>query len=250
MLGRITRKCLEEESDGTHFYTCNCLDFIFLYISRRITESRELMIFIFSYNREEMLRQVLTDIKGEAFLVLDDGSDFQTENMVKFPHEGKAGFWKKWAFAFKTAEATNDEFFIFMPDDFTDLQMGDILMLHEQHKHEPYVYNIINDGRDSSWMPFKAIQTNEHTIQVGFTDCGFFCNREALKMLNFRINPIDPNRFKLKKNISSGVGQQLTNRFTRHGVKMFKPVRSLAYHGDHPSQMHEDERKINPLISR
>jgi hypothetical protein len=208
------------------------------------------MIFIFSYNREQMLRQVLTDIQGEAFVVLDDGSDFETDNMVKFPHEGKAGFWKKWKHAFEMAEKSDDELFILMPDDFERLQMGDILMLHEQHKHEPYVYNIINDGRDSSWMPFTAIQTNEHTIQVGFTDCGFFCNREALKRLEFRIDPISPQRFKQKKNISSGVGQQLTNRFTRHGVKMFKPVRSLAYHGDHESMMHPEERKLNPLISK
>jgi hypothetical protein len=208
------------------------------------------MIFIFSYNREQMLRQVLTDIQGEAFFVLDDGSDFETESMVKFPHEGKAGFWKKWKYAFEMAEKSDDELFIFMPDDFERLQMGDILMLHEQHKHESYVYNIINDGRDSSWMPFTAVQTNDNTIQVGFTDCGFFCNREALKSLEFRIDPISPQRFKQKKNISSGVGQQLTNRFTRHGVKMFKPVRSLAYHGDHESMMHPEERKLNPLISK
>jgi len=197
-----------------------------------------------------MLRQVLTDINGEAFLVLDDGSDFECENMVMFPHEGKAGFWKKWKYAFDLAQTLDDELFIFIPDDFTGLQLGDILMLHEQHKHEPYAYNIINDGRDSCWMPFKAVQTNEHTIQVGFVDCGFFCNREALKALEFRIDPIDANRFKLKKNISSGVGQQLTNRFTRRGVKMFKPVKSLAYHGDHESLMHPEERKLNPLISK
>ena len=224
--------------------------FVFLYIRGVFFTAGRKMIFIFSYNREQMLRQMLTDIKGEAFVVLDDGSDFDTENMVKFPHEGKAGFWKKWKHAFEMAEKSDDEIFIFMPDDFERLQMGDILMLHEQHKHEPYVYNIINDGRDSSWMPFTAVQTNEHTIQVGFTDCGFFCNREALKRLEFRIDPISPQRFKQKKNISSGVGQQLTNRFTRHGVKMFKPVRSLAYHGDHESMMHPEERKLNPLISK
>jgi len=208
------------------------------------------MIFIFSYNRAEMLSEVVKAIEGEHFLILDDGSDFESENMVKFKHEGKEGFWKKWKYAFDVAKKSTDELFIFMPDDFTDLQLGDILMLHEQHKHEQYAYNIINDGRDSSWMPFKAVQANDNTIQVGFVDCGFFCNREALKALEFRIDPIDPNRFKLKKNISSGVGQQLTNRFTRHKVKMFKPVKSLAYHGDHPSMMHPEERKLNPLISK
>ena len=207
------------------------------------------MIFVFSYDREEMLSEVVKPL-GRHFLILDDGSSFEFENMVKFPHEGKAGFWKRWAFAFKTAEATNDDLFIFMPDDFQHLQVDKIKQLHELHKHEPYAYNIINDGRLSCWFPFTPKKYNEDTIQVGFVDCGFFCNRESLEKLEFRIDPIDPKRFKTRKNISSGVGQQLTNRFNRHGVKMHLPVKSLAYHGDHDSKMHYEFRKNNPLISK
>jgi hypothetical protein len=207
------------------------------------------MIFVFSYDREEMLSEVVKPL-GRHFLVLDDGSSFEFDNMVKFPHEGKAGFWKRWAFAFKTAEATNDDLFIFMPDDFQHLQVDKIKQLHDLHKHEPYAYNIINDGRLSCWFPFTPKKLNDNTIQVGFVDCGFFCNRAALQKLEFRINAIDPKRFKTRKNISSGVGQQLTNRFNRHGVKMFIPVKSLAYHGDHESKMHGEERKKTPLISK
>jgi hypothetical protein len=57
------------------------------------------MIFVFSYDREKMLSEVVKPL-GRHFLVLDDGSSFKFDNMVKFPHEGKAGFWKRWAFAF------------------------------------------------------------------------------------------------------------------------------------------------------
>ena len=208
------------------------------------------MIFVFSYDRKEMLSKVVESIKGEHFLILDDGSDFEMDNMVKFPHEGKVGFWKRWAFAFKAASASIDDLFIFIPDDFEHLQVDKIKRLHKRHKHEPYAYNIINDGRLSNWFPFEPKQLNDDTIQVGFVDCGFFCNRGALGLLEFRVDPIDPKRFQLKKNISSGVGQQLTNRFNRHGVSMFIPVKSLAYHGDHESKMHPEERSINPLISK
>jgi len=196
-----------------------------------------------------MLRQVLTDIHGEAFVVLDDGSDFETESMVKFPHEGKAGFWKKWKHAFEMAEKSDDELFIFMPDDFERLQMGDILMLHEQHKHEPYVYNIINDGRDAQWTAFNPKQVDEHTIRIGFTDCGFFCNRKALDAIKWKIDPLNPLIFKRNPHMSSGVGQQLSSKFFYNDVAMYKPVRSLAYHGDHISQMHPLTRPSNPLIS-
>lgn len=208
------------------------------------------MIFVFSYDRQEMLSEVVKSISGEHFLILDDGSPFEMDNMVKFPHEGKAGFWKRWAFAFDWARKWDDDLFIFMPDDFLNLDLNRIKELHDLHKHEAYAYNLINDGRFSCWFPFKPVHINEDTIQVGFVDCGFFCNREALERLEFRIDPIDPKRFQLKKNISSGVGQQLTNRFNRHGVKMHLPVKSLAYHGDHESKMHPEERNINPLISK
>ena len=30
---------------------------------------------------------------------------------------------------------------------------------------------------------------------------------------------------------------------------MYKPVKSLTYHGDHESKMHPEERKQNPLKS-
>jgi len=208
------------------------------------------VIFVFSYDRQEMLSEVVKSIFREHFLILDDGSAFELDNMVKFPHEGKQGFWKKWAFAFKTAEATNDDLFIFMPDDFKHLKLDRIKQLHEQHKHEPYAYNIINDGRLTNWFPFEPKHINEHTIQVGFVDCGFFCNREVLEKLDFRIDAIPLSRFNQRKNISSGVGQQLTNRFNRHKVNMYIPVKSLAYHGDHESKMHPEERSINPLISK
>jgi hypothetical protein len=82
---------------------------------------------------------------------------------------------------FKTAEATNDDLFIFMPDDFEYLQVDKIKQLHELHKHEPYAYNIINDGRLSCWFSFTPKKLNDNTTQVGFVDCGFFCNRAALR---------------------------------------------------------------------
>ena len=210
------------------------------------------MTFIFNYEREDMFKSILSQLSHMKPVVLDDGSSYLIDypNTIRFRNGGKEKFWEKWFVAFKMAEGSNDEFFLFTPNDFLDLDLDRIRTLHEQLKHEPYVYNIINDGRDSCWMPFKAIQKDANTVQVGFTDCGFFCNRQALERIGFKIDPVDPRRFKQRGDISSGVGQQLTLRFTRAGVKMYKPVKSLAYHGDHESLMNTEERKRNPLISR
>jgi hypothetical protein len=209
------------------------------------------MIFIFSYNREQMLKKTLKPIKAMKPFILDDGSCFSMnyDRFLKLTHGGKQLFWRKWELAFDLAKASDDDFFLFMPDDFTDIKIGDILTIHEQLNHEPYVYNIINDGRDAQWTAFNPKQVDEYTIRIGFTDCGFFCNRKALDAIKWKIDPVNPLIFKRNPHMSSGVGQQLTSKFFYNDVAMYKPVRSLAYHGDHISQMHPLTRPLNPLIS-
>ena len=209
------------------------------------------MIFVFSYQREQMLKQVLKDLKGEVVTILDDGSDFTIKhpNVVKFKHGGKAKFWEKWFFAFKIAEGTDDDFFMFMPSDFLNIDLVKIKEIHSQYNHKPYVYNIINDGREMCWNNLRPLIKDRNTEQVFFTDCGFFCNRAALEAIEFKIKEVDKGRFIKRKDISSGVGQNLTYAFNRNGVKMYKPNESLAFHGDHESTMHLEHRKQLPLIS-
>jgi len=207
------------------------------------------MIFIFSYQRLEMLEALVKTIDTD-YIILDDGSEFKLQRMHQFKHEGKAGFWRKWQYAFDIAKATNDDLFIFLPSDFQDVQWERINEIHEQLKDQPYLYNIVNDGRQSCWGSGYAKNHDKDSLRVFFTDCGFFCNRKALEAINWKIIPVNAYRFKGNANISSGVGQNLTKQFNRSGVLMLTPKKSLAYHGDHPSVMHPDERKRIPLISR
>ena len=207
------------------------------------------LIFIFSYNRPEMLKQVIDDTSDNDVIIIDDGSDFKINhpNVHKFPHGGKLKFWMRWNHALSIARKSKHDKFIFMPDDFLNIDLNRINELHNLlQKSGPYVYNIINDDREWSWVKFTPVNITDDTIQIGFTDCGFFCNRETLEKLDFKIIPIRHSR----RVQSSGVGRQLTLRFTAAKVPFYKPVKSLAYHGDHPSMMHPSERKRNPIISK
>jgi hypothetical protein len=210
------------------------------------------MVFIFNYEREEMFTQVLNHLKHLEPVVLDDGSSYLIDypNVIRFRNGGKKEFWKKWFVAFELAKASDDDLFIFMPNDFMDLDLDLLHTLHEKYKRHPYLCNIINDGREWCWIQKPSEPVDQYTKKVYFTDCGFFCNRKALERINFTIDPIDPKRFVNRRDISSGVGQQLTMKFNRNGVKMLLPIKSLAKHGDHESVMHGDLRKENPLISR
>jgi len=208
-------------------------------------------IFIFSYNRESMLKQVVEKVKWYNFFIIDDGSNFYLpikNRMFCFEHHGKEGWWELWNTVFDFAKTTDKGLIVFTPDDFLDLNIEKIFELHEKYKDKPYVYNIVRDHRDYNWNHIPVKDIDEDTQQIGFVDCGFFCNRKVLEMLEFKINPIDPKRFR-NKSISSGVGEQLTARINKLGIPIYRPVKSLAYHGTHPSVMHPDMRKSNKIIS-
>ena len=209
------------------------------------------MTFIFNYEREEMFKEVLEHLKHLNPVVLDDGSSYFIDypNVIKFKNGGKKEFWRKWFVAFELAKASDDDFFLFMPNDFLDLDLDLVQKLHKKYKNKPYLCNIINDGREWCWIQKPAEPVDQYVRKVYFTDCGFFCNREALERIEFTIDPVNPKRFKYR-DISSGVGQQLTFKFNRNGVKMYLPIKSLAKHGDHESTMHGEERKKTPLISK
>ena len=196
----------------------------------------------------------------QEIVVLDDKSDFDMTEVTDYAdiyqsmeRLGKQKYWQQWRTAFSIARDSDDELFIFMPDDFLKLDYDQIEKLHQQLKVRPYSMNLINDGREECFRAFKPQPQDLdgfEALKVGFNDCGFFCNKKTLKLLQHRIERIDPQRFIWDSSLSSGVGQQLTTRMRGSGVFMLMPVKSLAVHSDHPSIMHPEERKKNPLISK
>jgi len=50
------------------------------------------MIFIFSYEREEMLTQVLNTLSDYEPIVIDDGSSFFIPNCIRYDTKGSKGF--------------------------------------------------------------------------------------------------------------------------------------------------------------
>jgi len=198
---------------------------------------------LFTYDRPRMLNATVEHLASHGItpIIYNDG--------VTHPFRGKQGFWQTWDEALKACQKSDEDFFLFMPEDFQDIDIERIKELHEEFKDKPYVYNIINDGRHESWLRFQRKQPINGTEEIGFCDCGFFCNREALEATKWRIKQPPASRWKTE-GMSSGVGQQLTTMFTNYRVKMYKPVKSLAYHGDHESKMHPEERKRNPLKSK
>lgn len=200
--------------------------------------------YITAYDRPEMLKQVVERFQEFDIepIIYEDG--------VTHPHRGKKGFWKTWDEILKDCKENEADLYIFTQDDCMNLDFERLREYHKRFKYEPYTFHLINDGSHQRWGGFKKQEPVDGVERVGFTDCIFFCNREALEAIGFHILPIKETRWRDFPNLSSGVGQQLTGRLHRAKVKMYKPVKSLAYHGDHESKMNPEERKKNPLISK
>ena len=178
---------------------------------------------------EEQLRHL--KVFGIDPIVKWDGVDFM--------HRGKDLYWLTWNEMLEDCKKNEADIYLFMPDDFERIDIDKIKELHQ--KRECYAYNIINDGREKLFnrqVPYME----DGDINCGFVDCGFFCDRKALDVLGYHID-----RPEVKED-SSGVGRALSNKFFLK-IEMYKPVKSLAYHGNHESLMHPDIRKKTPLIS-
>lgn len=208
------------------------------------------LIFVFSYNREEMLKNVISHIKDYNYLIIDDGSDFtiKDQRFLKFLHHGREHWYMLWDYVLRLVEQTKHELIIFMHDDYQNIEIKRIFELHDKFKSKPYFYNINRDKRTNCWGRYPSVQIDDYTIKMGFIDCGFFCNRMALEKMGFYMIPVPQERFK-NKYISSGVGQQMTGRIRAKNMDMYKPVRSISTHPSGDSKMLPEERKRHPFPS-
>ena len=205
-----------------------------------------------TYDREHDLKRVVSHLNKNGLdpIIYDDGSTYETKlpNYHRHEHRGKKGFIHTWEDMLKVCRNNNADLYIFMGDDFHDLDLERLYKYHQQFKLYPYACNIINDGRTKCWTNLSCLDMGDY-YRLGFVDGGFFCNREALERINFNLGSL-PNGWHNKANRSSGVGMLLSTGFHSTRVKMYTPKKSLAFHGDHESKMHPEERKKNPLISK
>ena len=209
------------------------------------------MIVIFTYNREALLKSLVDSLKGEKIMIIDDGSDYPIHfnNYHRYEHQGKEGFWQLWNEALRMCHASPDNWFLFLQDDVTDVNLKEIKRITRRMKD--YAFNIMNRGPDRGWTKVPMYPVNLKGVQcqtVRYVDCIFATNRQTLDKIGWKMNPVSAHRFR-NPYISSGVGHQLSQRFAQNGILMYKPIKSLAFHGDHESLMHKEERKRNPLIS-
>jgi hypothetical protein len=212
------------------------------------------MIVIFSFQRVYRLQSLIKELP-ERPIVIDDGSEYPTKEIhgcsqyLRFAHQGREGFYRLWDYALKLCRDSKDDWFLFLQDDVDSVQFEEIQRITANL--DLYAFNIMNRGPDRGWTnaPKKNVTIEGVECQTcPYVDCIFATNRKTLELLEWKMNPVYPVWLS-NPNVSSGVGMQLSQRLHKLGVTMYKPVSSLAHHGNHESLMHPTERRKNPLVS-
>lgn len=198
-----------------------------------------MQIIIFSVP-ERNLGELLMDCEGYPVKIIDDPATY-----------GKTNFWKRWKEAVDYCKSTNDDYFLFLPDDVKYIDWEFLNQWMIRYYGKPFVLNLISDKRQNCWgkvfekTPDLELQGYK-LVNQGFFDCGGLIPRCVLDQID--IDEV-PSKWFDRPDKSSGVGFQLTMKFRRLGVRMYRPFPSLAKHGNHPSIMHPEERLRNPLES-
>ncbi len=225
-----------------------------------------MQVTIFTYNREEMLHNLLKECLSHdnELLIIDDRSGYDYERLGKLnrtdwvifeslEHTGKKGFWKKWDYAINECKFSSNNWFLFLPDDVTNVDFKAIENLTKQGWDDKYLaINLSHSGHRYRWGKWD---TGQQDIEVegmllqecGYVDGCFLTNRKTLEQIT--IDPV-PSTWFDRPDKSSGVGYQMSMKLRKLGCVMMLPEFSYLYHGDHESVMHKEHRKAVPLISK
>jgi hypothetical protein len=223
-------------------------------------------IIINSYNRPEMLNNLVEDINKNQkdykiiIGIFDDCSTQKTkfnQSNIKqfgmFPNMGKKKYYVTYNATFSFVKSINSKYFIYLPDDVSlvDNFFDEVKRIYESITSTKKIcLSILTDDRvNRSHWGYRDPKDFGEFLQTQWNDLCFICEKNFFETLNYRINAIDEKRWIKNPTISSGVGHQITQRLNSAGKFLYHTKKSLVYHGDHESKMNKIERQKNNLIT-
>ena len=169
---------------------------------------------------------------------------------------GKAEFWKVHQTALLVARAWQPRLCLYLQDDveFEPELLVRALELWEAtardlRRRVLYLYSSSDDERRGRWVNFERRDAGACRLTNWFDLQAFLVDRAFFELLEYRMVPIHPNRWRRVPSQSSGVGRQLTRRlFGRAHVYQAWPP--LVVHGAAPSTMNPEARLLRSLDNR
>jgi len=218
-----------------------------------------ILINITSYNRKEMLLNLIGQLKGFDIKVWDDHSDFRIEYLLKWDNKttfyqfqknhGKKLAWKKFNFIFENIPKGYD-YYIFLPDDIEVVEdfIFKAVDLWESIQDENKISLSFSDfkrTKQPNWTQFNSVDFGNY-IQTQWLDMMFICEPRFFELV--KLTEVCQSRWKINSLLGSGVGSKISNHFHKLGMGMYNTKENLTKHlGNKKSLMNPKERKKNKL---
>ena len=241
--------------------------------------SPDLMIVVTTYGRPDstarLLRQLTAALHASsraqsvALLVLRDAcaGDYslaRAESRELDPHHvwldarqrfGKTQFWRIHQTALDVARVWRPRRALYLQD---DVEFEPDLLLRADRiwqatEHDPqrrvlYLFSSRDDEPNGRWVSYRRRDVSGAPCRLTnwFDLQGFLVDRQFFELLDYRMVPVHPNRWKRRPMQSSGVGRQWSRRlFERAHVYQAWPP--LVAHGTEPSTMNPEARQRRSL---
>jgi len=242
------------------------------------TYKKDILLWINTYNRPEMLDNLLHDIQLNQsnntidIYIFDDYSTCDYTNIISkyscvlnikytkmTKRYGKHSYWELFSYAMSCFKKVQNEYKYFVKLD-DDLRLTNnffdkcINIWNDINDDKKICLNFRLDDRENKpcWTGFQPIltqtKTNMKIYKTQWVDCDFFCTVSFFRALNFMIPPIHKSRWVKNPNASSGVGRIMSIILSKCG-SLYQTFESLVLHDHHISYMNKLERETNLLIT-
>lgn len=217
-----------------------------------------------TYNRPELLKELLQDIFKEDFdfdvHIINDGSeadysfikDFNV-NYYTVSNHGKKKYWGLINMHLQFIKESKCDYYFFLPDD--------IRLEKNFFKEAIRQYNVLDNpiclnlnlirkriGK-SQWggiIPKLQFFGGDIFYHADFCDLLFMSQKRMFEKLDFYIKPISQKRWVNNPLLGSGVGQQISERLRAY--KMYQVTSSLVKQkGNTTSKMNPEARKVHQV---
>jgi hypothetical protein len=210
---------------------------------------------ITTFQRNEMVVELLKHIPSHVDVIVWDDDpendfDFGTTFQHRFQiNHGKKMLWKKFETIFNWNKVSGYDHFIFLPDDVVPVDdwLNTAFEIWNLIKHPQKIsLSLLVDQRGhlQQWT-FTDVKDCGKYVLTGWNDLCFICDQKYLDQIDIQM--IDPARWNVDPNLSSGVGSMISNQMFDLGFHQYHVKNTLFKHVGTDSKMNPVERLKNPL---
>lgn len=233
----------------------------------------KVIINITTYNRADMLMELLEDIAREfksvdyKIKIYNDSSTENYNKIIEFLNKlpgqhyykrlsenlGKKGYWKLHNIMYDELKKEKFDYYIQMQDDqrlvsgfypkainyLKQANVGALNILTVQEHQESYSRRKLQ----------QKIINGVKYWNIQFLDCNFITTPDFFKKIDWSMPAIPESRWKRNPNISSGVGGTITKKYTNRGGTCLHLASTLLIHNGQESVMNTHKRITQPCYT-